>query len=123
MMEAMLSSETSFITRTTRRHIPEDDIVHSHRRKDLRSYIVLFPDYTVSPPLWLWWAVFSWHGRDTKCNIAQTSAYQQRLTHWASVNYIRRPWWIHLYFSVIKFGKPLRSSCIVHLLNVLRSHK
>jgi hypothetical protein len=28
MMEAIISSETSVLTRTTRRHIPEDGIVH-----------------------------------------------------------------------------------------------
>jgi hypothetical protein len=38
MMEAICSSETSILTRTTRRHIPEDDIPHSHRRENLKSY-------------------------------------------------------------------------------------
>jgi hypothetical protein len=33
------SSETSAHTRSTRRHIPEDGILHSHRREDLKSYI------------------------------------------------------------------------------------
>jgi hypothetical protein len=37
-MEAIRSSETSFHTRSTRRHIPEDDILHSHRRENLKSY-------------------------------------------------------------------------------------
>jgi hypothetical protein len=32
MMEAEFSFETSVLT-ATRRHIPEDDIIHSHRRK------------------------------------------------------------------------------------------
>jgi hypothetical protein len=32
MMEAIRSSETSVHTRSRRRHIPEDDILHSHRR-------------------------------------------------------------------------------------------
>jgi hypothetical protein len=41
MMEAIRSSETSVLTGVTRRHIPEDDILHSHRREDLRSYIAL----------------------------------------------------------------------------------
>jgi hypothetical protein len=32
MMEATRSSETSGFTRAIRRHISEDDILHSHRR-------------------------------------------------------------------------------------------
>jgi hypothetical protein len=32
------SSETSVQTRSARRHIPEDDNLHSHRRENLKSY-------------------------------------------------------------------------------------
>jgi hypothetical protein len=38
MMETTRSSETSVLTRTTRRNIPEDGIFRSHRRKKLKSY-------------------------------------------------------------------------------------
>jgi hypothetical protein len=38
-METICSSETSVQTRSTQRHIPENDILHSHRREDLKSHI------------------------------------------------------------------------------------
>jgi hypothetical protein len=41
IMDAIHSTETLVLTRTTRRHIPEDGILCSHCRENLKSYIAL----------------------------------------------------------------------------------
>jgi hypothetical protein len=41
MMEAIRYSETSVLTSSILRYIPEDGILHSHRRENLQSYIAL----------------------------------------------------------------------------------
>jgi hypothetical protein len=38
MIEAMRSSETSILIRASRRNIPEDCIIRSHRHENLKSY-------------------------------------------------------------------------------------
>jgi hypothetical protein len=40
MKEAPDSSETSVLTRATRRSNPEDTILHGHRRENLKSYFL-----------------------------------------------------------------------------------
>jgi hypothetical protein len=39
LMEALSSSETSALTRATWCNIPEDGILHSHLRENLKSYM------------------------------------------------------------------------------------
>jgi hypothetical protein len=41
MMEVPRYSKSSVLTRPTWRNIPEDGILHSHRRENLKSYTVI----------------------------------------------------------------------------------
>jgi hypothetical protein len=45
-LEAIHSSESSDHTSSTRRHIPEDGILHSHRRENLKYYKDTFNEQT-----------------------------------------------------------------------------
>jgi hypothetical protein len=60
MMEALRSSETSVLTRATRRNIPEDGILHSYRRENLKSYIAL-TNWTCSGEVMCLLRSTNWH--------------------------------------------------------------
>jgi hypothetical protein len=42
MTEALSYSERPVLKRATRRHVPEDGMLHIHRRENLKSYNVVF---------------------------------------------------------------------------------
>jgi hypothetical protein len=50
-MEALRFPETSVITRGTRPNIPEDGILHSHRSKHLKSYMVFLSGRLPQPQI------------------------------------------------------------------------
>jgi hypothetical protein len=54
MKEAVSSSETSVLKRATQRNVPEDGILHSHRREHLKSYDVSLIAETTHPITYRW---------------------------------------------------------------------
>jgi hypothetical protein len=50
MVEALRSSETLILTRAKRHNIPDDAILHSQRRENLKSYIVHYASFCIKTP-------------------------------------------------------------------------
>jgi hypothetical protein len=61
MMEAILSPETSVLTRTPLCHIPEDDILSRHRIENLKSHLVLHSHAQI------WAEYFDWGTSNVHC--------------------------------------------------------
>jgi hypothetical protein len=73
-METLRSSETSVLTRATRRNISEDAIPHSHRRENLISYI----ENTMFQKL----ALFPFSGAGRKTTTLLGPLERANLNHW-----------------------------------------
>jgi hypothetical protein len=52
LKEALSSSDTSVIRRATRRNIPEDTIIQSHLRENLKSYMIVHVFSRIYPNLY-----------------------------------------------------------------------
>jgi hypothetical protein len=67
-MEAIRSYETSVYTISTRRHIPEEGIFHSHRRENIKSYTYCLISYNTN---------HLWHIK-TKTNLSLECVHRGR---------------------------------------------